>query len=306
MTGVAVPQVELVNLKTRSIRYLEHGWPTPLSRWHAHEEYELHLIVATCGRAFVGDFIGDFSPGSLYLIGRDLPHNWVTDKGHKAVGIRDKLVQFKASTMRDLSGAFCEFDEVKPLLEQAHFGLLFEDFPLPQARRSLNRIRDGEGAERILAFLSLLLTLSRHPKQRSLSFTAANQFTRNERWERIAQVINFIFEHYAEPLSLEQASSLAGMSRSAFSRNFSKATGHRFVEFVNRVRVGEACNRLRVSDGSVSVIGFEVGFQNLSHFNRQFQRYKAMTPRAYRQLSRPPGAQADERQRGPERRSLAQ
>ena len=37
------------------IRCLAHGFPTPLARWHHHDEYELHLIVATSeiGRAHV-------------------------------------------------------------------------------------------------------------------------------------------------------------------------------------------------------------------------------------------------------------
>ena len=73
------PQFEVVDRSNRSIRYLEHGWPTDLCRWHAHEEYELHLIVETRGKAFVGNFIGNFEPGSLFLTGPNLPHNWVTD-----------------------------------------------------------------------------------------------------------------------------------------------------------------------------------------------------------------------------------
>ena len=66
------PQFEVVDRSNRSIRYLEHGWPTDLCRWHAHEEYELHLIVETRGKAFVGNFIGNFEPGSLFLTGPNL------------------------------------------------------------------------------------------------------------------------------------------------------------------------------------------------------------------------------------------
>lgn len=47
------------------IRCLDHGFPTPLARWHCHDEYELHLIVATSGKAFVGDWIGPFQPGHV-------------------------------------------------------------------------------------------------------------------------------------------------------------------------------------------------------------------------------------------------
>jgi hypothetical protein len=43
------PEFEIVE-KLESIRYLEHGWPTDLCRWHLHEEYELHLILNTSGK----------------------------------------------------------------------------------------------------------------------------------------------------------------------------------------------------------------------------------------------------------------
>ena len=67
--SIIQPEIEFVDRSTRSIRYLEHGWPTDLCRWHSHEEYELHFIVETRGKAFVGDYIGDFGPGALYLTG---------------------------------------------------------------------------------------------------------------------------------------------------------------------------------------------------------------------------------------------
>ena len=64
--------------ETGFIRCLSHGFPTPLARWHYHDEYELHLIVASSGKAFVGDYIGYFQPGHLVLTGPRLPHNWIS------------------------------------------------------------------------------------------------------------------------------------------------------------------------------------------------------------------------------------
>ena len=77
------------------IRCLDHGYPTPLARWHYHDEYELHLIVATSGKAFVGDWIGQFQPGHLVLTGPRLPHNWISlDLPDGGVRLRDRVIQF--------------------------------------------------------------------------------------------------------------------------------------------------------------------------------------------------------------------
>ena len=83
--SIMTPKIELVDRTLRSIRYLEHGWPTELCRWHAHEEYELHLVVATRGKAFVGDYIGEFEPGYLYLTGPHfVPYRHLRDQGMDA------------------------------------------------------------------------------------------------------------------------------------------------------------------------------------------------------------------------------
>lgn len=53
MTSVLLPEIEYVDRATETIRYLEHGWPTDLCRWHSHPEYELHLVLCTYGTAFI-------------------------------------------------------------------------------------------------------------------------------------------------------------------------------------------------------------------------------------------------------------
>ena len=78
------------------IRCLDHGYPTPLARWHCHDEYELHLITATSGKAFVGDWIGPFEPGHVVLCGPRLPHNWISvDIPPEGVAKRDLVIQFR-------------------------------------------------------------------------------------------------------------------------------------------------------------------------------------------------------------------
>ena len=75
------------------------------------------------------------------------------------------------------------------------------------------------------------------------------------------------------------------MSPTAFSR-ISENNRQQFLEFLNRVRIGQACSMLYATDHPVSVICYEVGFQNLANFNRNFMKMKGMTPTSYRALAR--------------------
>ncbi len=286
--SMLTPEFEFVDRATRSIRYLEHGWPTQLCRWHAHEEYELHLIVATTGKAFVGDYIGAFSPGALFLTGPNLPHNWVTDEigDYAPVELRDMLVQFDDESIARLKGGFPEFRELDDLLARSRGGIEFLDFDFSIAQAHFATIRDATGAERILRFLNLLLAVARHPKQKGLSEHNVAFPKFNARQSGIADVVDHISENFAEDMSVERAAAMAHMSPTSFARNFQKHTGSRFTEFVNKVRIGQACAMLLSTDEKVATICFEVGYHNLANFNRHFLKVKDMTPSAYRQLAR--------------------
>jgi len=286
--SILKPEFEFVDNVSESIRYLEHGWPTDLCRWHSHEVYELHLITATTGKAFVGEHIGTFRPGSLYLVGPAVPHNWVTDKvgREEEVPLRDMLVQFSGDSLERLRGAFPEFREFDELLARALGGIEFVNFDFKVARAHLAGIRDAFGAERILRFLELLNAVNAHPNQHVLSehTVAWDDFKTNA--QGIAVVVDHITAHFAEELSVRDAACMAHLSPSAFTRKFQKMTGMRFVEFVTKVRVGQACAMLQSTDEKVAAICHEVGFRNLANFNRQFLKIKGMTPSAYRDLVR--------------------
>lgn len=285
--SIIQPELEYVDRATETIRYLEHGWPTELCRWHSHAEYELHLIVATHGKAFVGDYIGEFKPGSLFLTGPHLPHNWVTDEvaNPSPVATRDMLVQFSQESLDKLSMAFPEFREMDAMFEMAKSGIEFVDFNPTFARGHFEQIRGTKGAERIVAFLRYLVRVNEHAEKRPLSVSGLVRPEGNTKQARIAEIVDYITENFVEDISIEVAAKMAGMSAATFSRNFHRITGNKFVEFVNRVRISQACSMLVSTDEQISTICFAVGFQNLANFNRQFLKMKNMTPTEYRELA---------------------
>ena len=285
--SIMQPELEFVDRTTRSIRYLEHGWPSELCRWHAHEEYELHLITATRGKAFVGDYIGDFKAGDLFMTGPNLPHNWVTDEvWTEAVSTRDMLIQFSHQSVEQLASGFPEFQEVLKLLTLAQSGIQFEGFNPTFARGHMEAVRNNTGAERILAFIRLLVRLHEHAEKKTLSVVKLMQPEGGTKHAKIGSVVDHIVNNFRDEFSVAKAAEMTGMSEVTFSRNFQSVTGHGFVEFVNRVRIGQACGLLYASDEQITAICHKAGFKNVANFNRQFLKVKGVSPSEYREMAR--------------------
>jgi AraC-like DNA-binding protein len=264
------------------IRCLEHGFPTPLARWHYHDEYELHLIVATSGKAFVGDWIGQFQPGHLVLTGPRLPHNWISmglpDGG---VAVRDQVIQFPHDPLAQAATQLPELAEVLPLLERARHGIEF--FGLSDsAAAHFQRIKAARGLRRMAEFLAFLGDLARCTDYRLLSAVQLQGSDDDHSADSINAVVNRITDDVANAPGQAEVAAELGMSESRFSRFFRKATGNTFTDFVNRVRVHRACQLLMESDRLVTHICYEVGFNNVANFNRRFLEVKGMTPTEFR------------------------
>ena len=279
------PELEIVDKSLGSLRYLEHGWPCNLCRWHAHEEFELHLITSTYGKAFIGDYIGNFAPNTLYLVGAYVPHNWQTRKDQPPVKLRDMLVQFNHSSYAKVAKHYPELLEVESLLEAASFGIEFVGFDANHAKKVLGKIRDKKGMNSLLIFLDFLLELSRWPEQRLLAARPCNQVLDDSK-NKLSNVVEFVLDNYQNNLYLEDVAELAKMHPSSFSRFFQRTTGNKFTDFVTRVRIGHACELLMQTEQLVADIAEQAGFNNLANFNRQFQRVKSMSPTEYRKQAR--------------------
>lgn len=264
------------------VRCLSHGFPTPLARWHYHDEYELHLITSTSGKVFVGDWIGPFGPGQLVLTGPRLPHNWVSlDVPEGGVEQRDLVIQFSHEPLARAADTIPELREVLPLLERAKNGIEF--FGLSErAQAHWQRVKHSRGLRRITAFCDYLADLAACTDYRLLSSVQLQSDGDDAAIAQIHAVVSRITDNIAEPITLAGVAAELGMSESRFSRFFRRATGNTFVDFVNRVRIHRACQLLMESERRITHICYEVGFNNVANFNRRFLEVKGMTPSDFR------------------------
>jgi AraC-like DNA-binding protein len=264
------------------IRCLSHGFPTPLARWHHHDEYELHLITSTSGKVFVGDWIGHFQPGQLVLTGPRLPHNWVsTDVPEGGVAERDLVIQFLHAPIETGSQHIPELRQVLPLLERAKHGIEFFGLFSP-AVAHWQRIKAHHGLARFGAFCDFLSELVQCTDYRLLSNAQLQSVNNDTQLDQINAIVSRISENLTEPVSATELARELNMSDSGFSRFFRRATGNTFTDFVNHVRVSRASQLLMESERLITHIAYDVGFNNIANFNRRFLDIKGMTPSDYR------------------------
>ena len=270
---------------TGLVRCLAHGFPSPLVRWHFHEEYELHLITETSGKAFIGDWIGPFQPGHLVLCGPRLPHNWISlDAPAGGAAGRDRVIQFLHEPISRAAEQIPELREVLQLLERARHGIEFFGMS-ERALAHWNGIKAERGLRRLGLFCEFLADLAQCADYRLLSsvqMQGEHGPAGDAQTDQINDVVNRITNKLDEPVSMADLAAELGMSESRFSRFFKRATGNSFTDFVNHVRINSACHLLMQSDHLVADICYQVGFNNVANFNRRFLEIKGMTPSEFR------------------------
>ena len=262
------------------------NYPWERNVWNVHPEYEIHLVRKCDGVALVGDHIERFEPGHLAIVGSYLPHDWVssTAPGEVVPG-RDIVLQFDPDRLRSAAAFLPELAEVGAFLDLALRGLAFEGATRRDGAAMLEAMGDMTGLDRLAAFLDLVAFLSKG-QYRVLSSAAfaAQADGSDHRW--IQPVIAYLVEHFAEEIHLPDLAERFGMNAWTFSRRFQKSSGKSFTDYLTTLRLSQVCKLLADTDMPVTDICFEVGYVNVSNFNRAFLKARGMSPTLYRRLAK--------------------
>jgi AraC-like DNA-binding protein len=261
-------------------------YPWERNVWNYHPEIEIHLLRNSSGMAFVGDHIGEFHTGYLTVVGPNLPHDWVTatEPGEIIKG-RDVVIQFDPARVRGLSTKFPEFEQLEEFFRRSERGLVYTGNTRQEAAAMIEQMGTLTGFSRLALFLQLLELLAMSSEYELLSSPEFAPKLETESLDALQRSLIYIFENLASDIHMAEVAELAGMSESVFSRFFKKNTGNTFTDHVNKLRIWQACKLLSDTDMAITDICFEVGYLNISNFNRTFLRHHKVTPSAYRRLT---------------------
>ena len=115
-----------------------------------------------------------------------------------------------------------------------------------------------------------------------MNATGVTLIIQNQDEDRINKVYEYVKDNYQSEISLDQISKVALMTVPAFCRYFKKYTKKTFTQFVNEFRIRQAIQLIGMGNRSITEIAGEVGFNNFSHFNKQFKRVTGLSPSKYK------------------------
>jgi YesN/AraC family two-component response regulator len=89
-------------------------------------------------------------------------------------------------------------------------------------------------------------------------------------------------DHFTEMITLEQIASVAHLTPQSFCRYFKKHTTKTYINFLNEVRINEACKRfIEMNFDNIGNIAYQCGFNNVVSFNRVFKSIMGKTPKEF-------------------------
>jgi AraC-like DNA-binding protein len=253
--------------------------------WHFHPEFELVLILKSTGRRMVGDHIGYFDEDDLVFMGSGIPHVWINDSqfmngeaGYKADAI---VIHFMDSFLGDKFLSIPEMENFKNILRTSSRGLAYHGETRTRINNLMKSMLTMSGLKRLSALFEIFDILATSAEYQVLASPGYTQVELKAS-DRFGKVTEYIMRNFDKEITLPEVASIANMAVTTFCNFFKDHFRVTFVEYLNTVRIGYACKLLADDDHNIVEIAYESGFKNLANFNRQFKRFKSMTPTEYR------------------------
>lgn len=272
------------------VRYQEDRGPHFYDKLHQHPQWQLTVILEGKGQLLSGDYVGRFQPGDVYFLGENAPHVFRSDPEFFE---KDTLLKSGGNTIffdfQSLEKALGELDELQPLRKFAGFqGLCFQiqGNTASQIKELFEAFGSSEGLQRFqLAFQLLALVDQAGPDLVRLNETGLMRGLSEKDGSRMDRVMQFVLENRFQPISLDDVSEKANLSKEAFCRFFKLRTRKTFTQYLQQLRINEAQKLLQETELGISEIAYRVGFENLSYFNRSFKSITGKTPREFKKSS---------------------
>ncbi len=251
---------------------------------HQHHEAQIMWIVQGEGTLIVGDYVGRFQPGELYIIGSNQAHVFRNDEVYYHANATTKAIAksvfFDEKYLGEDFWQLDELSELRAFMDLAKLGLRVEGTTKDTVINLMSTLDVVDGLDKILAFFEILNSLTKSNEVRKLGVSSPLAFSNSE-GKRMNDILQFTFNESHRKIYIDEVAKVANLSTEAFCRYFKLRTRKTYTNFLNEVRVSNACRLLIGKEQSIQEVCFRVGFSNTSNFNRIFKKFTGKTPSSY-------------------------
>lgn len=249
---------------------------------HYHPEVQVTAIVQGTGIVYGGNNMQTFGPGDIVVFGGRIPHLLKNGPAYYTAdspGVLSYSLFFDKETFGGGLFQITEMARISHLLDNATRGIVLHDTAIKQ---KVSAAVNLSNEDLVISLLDILRSIEQS------AYTYINSDLYNLSLDdrvgsRLNTILEYTFAHIDQKIHVEAVAQKANLSKSQFSRYFKTHTGKSYIQFLNEVRVENACTLMLEQKDNIASICYEVGFNNVSNFNRIFKKVKGLSPKAYRQ-----------------------
>lgn len=272
-----------IETTTKSFKAWRNANPYMHNPWHYHPELEITAIVKGKGVLFVGDRIMNYGENDLFLLGSNLPHEWRSDFKHPTDYYSESIaVHFKSAFPGIDFHQLSEASAIKKLFIESLRGIKIGDpSVIARVKENLLLLIETEGIERISLLFNILQSVAHSPKSELLASPGFIQSFAAGENHKINKAYKYMIANFKNHITLDEMAQQLNMTTSSFSRFFRKRTNKSFIQYLNEIRIGYSCKLLIENDFNIAEVAYESGYENISHFNKQFKKIINLTPKEF-------------------------
>jgi AraC-like DNA-binding protein len=272
--------------KDHSIHVQEDVLPHFYEHLHRHNEIQITWVIRGEGTLIAGNIMQSFQPGDIFILGANQPHLFKSDPDYFEPGNTKQIHSF--NIFFNLHGFltplldFPEMSSIKKFIASSLFGIKASEKHQRIVSEYLWKVKNNTSGYRLSAFIEMLQLMANLKDWQYLSTESFEHAITDTEGMRMNDIYQYTIANYTENITLEQIAEVVYLTPQSFCRYFKKHTCKTYTEFLNEVRINEACKKFVGKEfQSISEIAYQTGFNNVVTFNRVFRTVIGKSPREF-------------------------
>lgn len=255
---------------------------------HFHNFLEIGYCIDGSGEMILNKDVHAYKKGNFTVIPGKYPHTTNSKPGTKSSW--EYLFIDVEGILKSLYNNKIKLKKMDAMIALINRNVLFSDGKTDKnIADSIKRLMDilrykkpfyEEEAHGSL--ISLLIKIARKAKTRDSTFTSEKDVFNDKIPELLEKATDYISKNYTMDIKVSNLAKYLYISEVHLRRIFDKYMKMGVLDYINLVRINEACKLLQKSTENIEDISGVCGFNNISTFNRNFKKIMGLTPKDWR------------------------